>query len=37
MEESDWIPKDAIPESLIEALMDVDQGAKFKFTMGFSP
>lgn len=37
IKENDWIPKSMIPESLIEPLMDIDQGAKFKFTLGFSP
>jgi hypothetical protein len=37
LREADWIPKEHIPESLIEPLKDIDQGARFKFTMGFSP
>lgn len=37
MEEKDWIPEAAIPESLRESLMEVDQGVNLKLTLGFSP
>ena len=37
MRERDWPLKEFIPESLVEGLQKVDQGAEFKFTLGFSP
>lgn len=37
MRERDWPLKKFIPESLVEGLQKVDQGAEFKFTLGFSP